>query len=201
VDPKKRTLGAAEQDERRRLMWHRILRHIDARRLVFVDEFGVNIRLARLFGWAPRGTRSRGSVPRNYGQNLSVCAALSLEGITAAMTIDGAIDGLAFAQYVEQLLVPTLKPRQIVIMDNLSAHKQVAVRQAIEAVGARVVFLPSYSPDFNPIELVISAIKQVLRRVGADTREDLEAALPAALDDVLPQQARNCFRHCGYSVQ
>lgn len=201
MDPKKRTLGAAEQDERRRLMWHRILRHIDARRLVFVDEFGVNIRLARLFGWAPRGTRSRGSVPRNYGQNLSVCAALSLEGITATMTIDGAIDGLAFAQYVEQLLVPTLKPRQIVIMDNLSAHKQVAVRQAIEAVGARVVFLPSYSPDFNPIELVISAIKQVLRRVGADTREDLEAALPAALDDVLPQQARNCFRHCGYSVQ
>ena len=133
-------------------MWHRIIRNIDARRLVFVDEFGVNIRLARLFGWAPRGTRSRGSVPRNYGKNLSVCAALSLEGVTAAMTIEGAVDGLAFEQYVEQVLVPTLKPRQIVIMDNLSAHKQAAVRQAIEAVGARVVFLPSYSPDFTPIE-------------------------------------------------
>lgn len=201
MDPKKRTLGATERDERHRLMWHRILRNIDARRLVFVDEFGVNIRLARLFGWAPRGIRSRGSAPRNYGRNLSVCAALSLDGITAAMTIDGAIDGLAFEQYVERILVPTLTPRQIVILDNLSVHKQAAVRQAIEAVGARVLFLPSYSPDFNPIEMIISAIKQFLRRTEATTRQALEAALPHALNDVLPQEALNCFRHCGYSVQ
>jgi transposase len=182
-------------------MWHRIIRHIDARRLVFVDEFGVNIRLARLFGWAPRGTRSRGTVPRNYGTNLSVCAALSLRGITAVMTIEGAVDGPAFAQYVEQVLVPTLKPRQIVIMDNLSAHKQAAVREAIEAVGARVVFLPSYSPDFNPIELAVSVMKAALRRVEAKTREGLEAALPATLDEVSPREAVNMFRHCGYSVQ
>lgn len=182
-------------------MWHRIIRNIDARRLVFVDEFGVNIRLARLFGWAPRGMRSRGSAPRNYGKNLSVCAALSPEGITAAMTIDGAIDGLAFDQYVEHILAPTLKPRQIVILDNLSVHKQAAVRQAIEAVGARVLFLPSYSPDFNPIEMIISAIKQRLRRVGATAREALEAALPAVLDAVTADHAINCFRHCGYSAQ
>lgn len=182
-------------------MWFRILRHIDAHRLVFVDEFGVNIRLARLFGWAPKGLRSRGSVPRNHGKNLTVCAALSLQGITAAMTVDGAIDGLAFEQYVTRILVPTLKPRQIVILDNLSVHKQAAVRQAIKAVGASVLFLPSYSPDFNPIEMVISAVKQFLRRVGATAREELEAALPAALDDVLPQEAQNCFHHCGYSVQ
>jgi transposase len=182
-------------------MWHRILRNIDARRLVFVDEFGLNIRLARLFGWAPRGMRSRGSVPRNYGKNLSVCAALSLQGITAVMTIEGPIDGLAFLQYVEQVLVPTLQPRQLVIMDNLSVHKQAAVRQAIEAVGARVVFLPSYSPDFNPAELGISVIKAALRRAEAKTRELLEAALPASLDMVSPQHAVNMFRHCGYSVQ
>jgi transposase len=182
-------------------MWHRILRNIDARRLVFVDEFGVNIRLARLFGWAPRGERSRGKVPRNYGKNLSVCAALSLAGITAAMTIEGAVDGLAFVQYVEQVLAPTLQPRQLVILDNLSAHKQAAVRQAIEAVGARVVFLPSYSPDFNPAELAISAIKAALRRVEAKTREALEAALPTTLDDVTSKEAVNMFRHCGYSVQ
>jgi transposase len=182
-------------------MWHRIIRNIDARRLVFVDEFGVNIRLARLFGWAPMGQRSRGSVPRNYGQNLSVCAALSVDGITAAMTIDGAIDGLAFEQYVAHILAPTLQSRQIVILDNLSVHKQAAVRQAIEAVGARVLFLPSYSPDFNPIEMIISAIKQFLRGVAATTREGLEAALPDALDAVLPDEARNCYRHCGYSVQ
>lgn len=195
------TLGAAERDERRRLMWHRIIRHIDARRLVFVDEFGVNIRLARLFGWAPRGERSRGLIPRNYGKNLSVCAALSLDGITAAMTIDGAVDGLAFDQYVERILVPTLKPPQSVILDNLSVHKQAPMRQAIEAVGARVLFLPSYSPDFNPIEMVISAMKQALRGSGTTTREGLEAALPAALDAVIPVHAPNCFRHCGYSVQ
>jgi transposase len=201
VDPKKRTLGAAERDERRRLMWHRILRNIDARRLVFVDEFGVNIRLARLFGWAPRGERSRGLIPRNYGKNLSVCAALSVEGITAVMSLDGAIDRLAFEQYVEQILAPTLEPRQLVIMDNLSAHKQAPVRQAIEAVGARVVFLPSYSPDFNPAEMAISVIKTALRRVEAKTREALEAALPATLDEVSPQAALNMFRHCGYSVQ
>jgi transposase len=182
-------------------MWHRILRNIDARRLVFVDEFGVNITLARLFGWAPRGERSRGLIPRNYGKNLSVCAALSLPGITAVMTIEGAVDGRAFEQYVEQILAPTLKPRQIVIMDNLSAHKQAAVRQAIEAVGARVVFLPSYSPDFNPAEMAISVIKQALRRVEATTREALEAALPATLDEISPQEALNMFRHCGYSVQ
>jgi transposase len=182
-------------------MWHRILRNIDARRLVFVDEFGINIRLARLFGWAPRGTRSRGTVPRNYGKNLSVCAALSLTGITAVMTIEGAIDGLAFEQYVERILVPTLTPRQIVLMDNLSVHKRVAVRQAIEAVGARVVFLPSYSPDFNPTELAISVIKAALRRVEAKTREALEGALPEALDKISPREAVNMFRHCGYSVQ
>lgn len=201
VGQKKRTLGAAERNERRRQMWLRIIRHIDARRLVFVDEFGVNITLARLFGWAPRGIRSRGSVPRNYGKNLSVCAALSVEGITAAMTIDGAVDGLAFEQYVAKILAPTLQPRQLVILDNLAVHKQAAIRQAIEAVGARVLFLPSYSPDFNPIELAISAIKQRLRGVAATTREGLEAALSAALDAVTSDHAHNCFRHCGYSVQ
>ena len=182
-------------------MWHRIIRNIDARRLVFVDEFGVTIRLARLFGWAPRGRRSRGLIPRNYGTNLSVCAALSLEGITAVMSLDGAIDSLAFEQYVDKILAPTLKPRQLVIMDNLSVHKQAVVRKAIEVTGARVVFLPSYSPDFNPAEMAISVIKAALRRVQATTREALEAALPASLDRVSPQAALNMFRHCGYSVQ
>jgi transposase len=201
VDPKKRTLGASERDEDYRLRWYRVLRTIDARRLVFVDEFGVNIRLARLFGWAPRGVRSRGLVPRNYGKNLSVCTALSLEGVTAVMSIEGAIDRLAFEQYVERILAPTLTPRQIVIMDRLSVHKQAAVRRAIEAQGAHLLFLPSYSPDFNPAELAISVIKAALRRVEAKTREALDAALPATLDEVSPQEALNMFRHCGYSVQ
>lgn len=201
MDPKKRTLGATERNETHRLKWYRVLRTIDARRLVFVDEFGVNTRLARLFGWAPRGERSRGLIPRNYGTNLSVCTALSLDGVTAVMSIDGAVDGLAFEQYVEKILAPQLVPRQIVIMDNLSVHKKAAVRQAIEARGARLLFLPSYSPDLNPAELAISVIKAALRRVETKTRVALEAALPAALDTVSPDDALHMFRHCGYSVQ
>ncbi len=201
MDPKKRTLGASERNEAYRLRWYRVIRTIDARRLVFVDEFGVNIRLARLFGWAPRGDRSRGSIPRNYGRNLSVCTALSCAGITAVMSIEGAIDGRAFEQYVDKILAPTLEPRQFVIMDNLSVHKRAAVRRAIEAKGARLLFLPSYSPDFNPAEMAISVIKAALRRVEAKTRASLEAALPATVDAVSPQEALNMFRHCGYSVQ
>jgi transposase len=117
------------------------------------------------------------------------------------MTIDGTIHDLTFEQYVERILVPTVKPRQIVILGNLAVHKQAAVQQAITAVGARMLRLPSHSPDFNPIVLIISAIKQFLRCVEATIREGLEAASPHALDDELPQEALNCFRRCGYLVQ
>jgi transposase len=182
-------------------MWHRIVRNIDARRLVFVDESGANITLARRYGWAPKGTRSRGSVPRNYGTNLTLFASLSLSGISSAMLLDGAADGLSFQLYVERFLVPTLVPRQLVIMDNLSIHKQAPMRRAIEAAGCRVLFLPSYSPDMTPIEQAFSKIKAILRRAGARTREALEAAITEAIDLVTTEDATGFFRHCGYLVQ
>lgn len=182
-------------------MWHRIIRNMDARRFVFVDEFGANIRLTRLFGWAPRGERSRGTQLRNYDTNLTVCASLTLDGITSAMILDGAMNGPAFDQYVERVLLPTLQPKQIVVMDNLSSHKQAPIRAMIEAVGCRVVFLPSYSPDFNPIEQAISKIKQRLRRVGAKTTEALEAAIGEAIDLVSPKDADGFFTCAGYKVQ
>jgi transposase len=201
VDPKKRMLGATERDERRRQMWHCIVRNIDARRLVFVDESGTNVTLARRYGWAPRGDRSRGSVPRNYGTNLTLFASLSLSGIGSAMVLDGAADSISFQLYVEQILVPTLVPRQLVIMDNLSVHKQAPIRHAIEAAGCRVLFLPSYSPDMSPIEEAFSKIKAILRRVEARTREALEAAIAQAIDLVTTADAHGFFRHCGYLVQ
>jgi transposase len=179
-------------------MWHRIVRNIAARRLRFVDESGANITLARRYGWAPRNERCQGAVPRNYGQNLTLIASLSLEGIEAPMLLDGAVDTRAFERYVEQVLVPTLHPGELVILDNLSVHKQPAIRTMIEVAGCRVLFLPSYSPDFSPIELAFSKVKAYLRRVGARTQEALEEAIAAAIDLITATDAQGYFRKCGY---
>src|SRR5919205_785459 len=152
IHPKKRTMGASERNEERRRIWHRIVHNLDARRLVFLDESGANITLARRYGRAPRGERSRGTAPRKYGRNLTLVAALSLTGLDAPMLLDGALDTRAFERYVERFLVPRLRPGQLVILDNLAVHRQARIRQAISSAGCRVLFLPSYSPDFNPIE-------------------------------------------------
>jgi transposase len=196
-------MGASERNEDRRRIWHRIVHNLDARRLVFLDESGATITLARRSGRAPKGERSRGTAPRNYGQNLTLIAALSLNGLDAPMLLDGAMDAPAFEQYVTTFLVPTLRPGQLVILDNLSVHRQAPIRQAVTAAGCRVLFLPSYSPDFNPIELAFSKIKAYIRRVGARTQEALEAAIAAAIDLVTAADAHGYFRHCGYvnSVQ
>jgi transposase len=174
------------------------VRNLDAQRLVFVDESGANITLARRYGRAPLGERSPGAVPRNYGENLTLVAALSLSGLEAPMLLDGAMDTRAFEQYVEQLLAPILRPGQLVILDNLSVHKRGSIRRAIEAVGCRVLFLPSYSPDFNPIEQAFAKIKAYIRRVGARTQEALEAAITQAIDLITAADARGFFGHCGY---
>ena len=201
MDPKKRTVGAAERDEVRRTRWHRLARKVDAARVVFVDESGANITLAPRYGRAPKGHRCPGVVPRNYGENLTLCAALTLDGLTAAMVLDGGTDRLAFELYVEHFLVPTLRPRQIVIMDNLSVHKQPTIRRLIQAAHCAVIFLPSYSPDFNPIELAFAKIKASLRRTEARTREALETAMGQAIDHVTAADAAGFFRHCGYSAR
>ena len=174
------------------------MRNIAARRLRFVDESGANITLARRYGWAPRNERCHGAVPRNYGHNLTLIASLSLDGLEAPMLLEGAVDSLAFERYVEAVLVPTLRPGELVILDNLSVHKQPAIRAMIEAAGCRVLFLPSYSPDFNPIELAFSKIKAYLRRVGERTQEALDAAITTAIDLITAADAAGYFHHRGY---
>jgi transposase len=166
--------------------------------LRFVDESGANITLARRYGWAPRTERCHGAVPRNYGHNLTLLASLSLDGIEAPMLLEGAVDSLAFEGYVEQGLVPTLRSGELVILDNLSVHKRPAIRALIEAAGCRVLFLPSYSPDMNPIELAFSKIKAYLRRVEKRTQEALEAAITSAIDLITAADARGYFHHMGY---
>ncbi len=140
---------------------------------MFVDETGSHIAMTPLYAYAPRGQRAKGSVPRNYGTIMTLIASLSTQGMGEAFILDGAADGAAFEIYVEQLLAPSLRPGQIVILDNLSIHQGPRVRQAIEARGCHLLFLPAYSPDFSPIEEAFSKVKTFLRRRGARTREAL----------------------------
>ncbi len=170
----------------------------EVNRLVFLDECGSNIALTPLYARAPKGERAHGSVPRNRGKNMTLIASLSLQGMGAAMILEGGVNALAFEAYVEQVLVPTLQPGQTVVMDNLSVHKVARVQQLIENRGCRLLFLPAYSPDFSPIEETFSKIKAFLRRAGTRTREALQDAIAQALLTVTSQDALGWFRHCGY---
>jgi transposase len=192
-------MGASERVDAARRLWHHVVCAIDARRLVFIDESGANITLARRYGRAPKGERCYGRAPRNYGRNLTLIAALTLSGLDAPMLLDGAVDAVAFDRYVEHVLVPSLRPGQLVILDNLAVHKRRAVRRAIAAARCSVLFLPSYSPDFNPIEQAFSKIKAYLRRVGARTQEALERAIATAIDLITPADARAYFLDAGYA--
>jgi transposase len=192
-------MGASERNETRRRIWHRVTTHLAAHRFVFLDESGANLTLARRYGRAPKGERCPGTAPRNYPTNLTLVASCTTEGIGPSMILDGAINGAAFQVYIEQVLVPSLHPGQIVVMDNLNVHKNAAVRTALRQAGCYPLFLPSYSPDFNPIELAFSKIKAYLRRVGVRTQETLETAIGDALDLVTPEDAAGYFRHCGFT--
>lgn len=141
-----------------------------------------------------------GVAPRNHGPNVTLLAAMSREGITAAMTMTGANDGTVWTLFARQILAPSLHPGQIVIWDNLGVHKNQAVRQLIEAQGCQVRFLPPYSPDFSPIEQAFSKLKTALRQAGARSRPDLEAAIAAGLATITPRDASAWFRHCGYAL-
>ena len=169
-------------------------------RLKFLDEAGSNIAMTRAYGRAAPGERVIDSVPQNYGENVSMLACLSLSGISAPMTISGAVDGLVFLAYVEEVLVPTLAAGDVVVMDNLSAHKVKRVRELIEAVGAKLIYLPPYSPDLNPIEKCWSKIKTYLRAAKARTREALEKALREVLQLITEEDAAGWFSSCGYPV-
>ena len=168
--------------------------------LVFVDETGSHIAMTPLYAYAPRGERAVGKVPRNYGAIMTLIASLSLTGMGPAFVLDGAADSAAFEIYVEQLLAPSLRPGQIVVLDNLSIHLGPRVKQAIEARGCRLLFLPAYSPDFSPIEEAFSKLKTLLRQVGARSREALQEAIATALDLITATDALGWFTHCGYPL-
>ncbi len=169
-------------------------------RMKFLDEAGSNLAMTRLYGRATPGERVVESVPQNYGENVSMLAAISLAGVSAPMTIAGAVDGLVFLEYVKQVLCPTLAAGDVVVMDNLSAHKIKGVREAIEECGARLVYLPPYSPDLNPIEKCWSKIKTYLRKAKARTYETLTAALKEALLTITATDIKGWFASCGYSL-
>jgi transposase len=176
------------------------VRVIDPRRLVFVDECSTNIALTRLYARAPKGERAFGQAPRNWGKNVTLICSLSAEGIGAAMSVEGATDGVAFETYVKHFLCPTLKRGQIVVMDNLKVHKMKRVRDLIEGCGCQLVFLPSYSPDFNPIEEAFSKVKTILRKAKARSFEALIQATGRALSAVTKEDTLGFFTHRGYGI-
>jgi transposase len=169
---------------------------------VFVDESGFNTSMARLRARAPRGERAYGKVPRNRGKNQTLIASITLEGgMGESVTMEGATDAEAFEAYVEQFLAPTLEEGQVVVLDRLGTHRTERVKELIEARGADLVFLPSYSPDLNPIEEAFSKIKGIVRKAGARTREALVEAIGWALGVVTPEDAASWFGHAGYEPQ
>jgi transposase len=194
----KKSLIAAERDESARAAWRDEAATLDPADLIFVDETSTHTALTRRRARAPRGERAIGRVPRNHGPNVTLLAALTPAGVGPALAITGAVDGAAFALYAERLLAPTLRPGQIVVLDNLSAHKSADARTALEAAGARVLFLPAYSPDFNPIELAFAKVKEHLRAAAERTPDGLVAATAAAIDAVTAADARSFYAHCGF---
>lgn len=195
---KKKTLRASEQKEEERAAWREQAQQLPAGKLVFVDECGSNIALTRLYARSPKGKRAYGAIPRNRRANITLLASLSLQGMGEALILEGPADRAVFEVYIDQILAPSLQAGQIVILDNLSTHTGAKVRQAIEARGCRLLFLPSYSPDLSPIEEAFSKLKALLRRVGARTAEALQEAVGQALRTITVQDAHGWFGHCGY---
>lgn len=195
---KKKTLGATERNEDARAAWREQYKELDARKLVVIDECGSHIGLTPLYARAPKGLRAYGKVPRNRGKNTTLIASVNWFGMGKSLIIEGSTTTVAFEQYVEHVLAPSLSAGQIVLLDNLAAHKSAKVEELIQAKGCQLLFLPSYSPDFSPIEETFSKLKAYLRRVGARTRERLQEAIGSALLTVSAQDVQGWFRHCGY---
>lgn len=169
-----------------------------AEELVFLDETSTQITLTRTRGRAPRGVRLVEAIPRTHGGNRTLLAAIGVDGVTALLVLPRALDGDLFRQWVMEWLVPALRPGQIVGQDNLSVHKDARAQAAIEAAGCRVEFLPAYSPDLHPIELVFAPLTGHVRGATARTPDAVIAAIGDGLDRVTPAQLHNCYRQCGY---
>ena len=204
ASPLKKTVHADEQRRadvaaaRRR--WQDTLPVHDARRYVFVDESGITTDLLRRYGRSPRGLRLRDYTPCGHWQTSTFVGALRVDGIHASVVFDGPIDNPSFLAYVEQALVPTLHPGDVVVLDNLAMHKQPEVQAAIERVGARLRFLPPYSPDFNPIELAFAKLKAFLRAMRPRSFDQVIELVAIALPLFTPDECVNFVRHCGYRV-
>ena len=201
--PSKKTLFATEQDRpdvaRKRARWKAYQGRLDPARLVFIDETWAKTNMTRLRGWTPRGNKLLAKVPQGHWRTLTFLAALRYDRIEAPCVIDGPINGESFRAYVEQVLVPTLKPGDVVIIDNLGSHKGRAVRRAIRATGAKLFFLPPYSPDLNPIEQVFAKLKTLLRKASERTIEATWKRIGALLRAFTPQECANYFRNAGYA--
>lgn len=199
---KKKTLHASEQERpdvaAARAAWREAQPHLNPARLVFIDETWIKTNMARAYGRAPRGQRLVASVPHGHWTTSTFLAALRHDTITAPCVIDGSINGETFTAYVEQFLVPTLTPGDIVIMDHLGSHKGPAVRTAIEAVGACLLYLPPYSPDLNPIEQAFAKLKALLRKAAARTVTTLWDAVGVLLQRFSPTECANYFANAGH---
>jgi transposase len=182
----------------RRRIWHAAQSFVDPERLVFIDETGVNTKMTRLYGWAPRGQRLKAKVPFGHWKTMTFVAALRLEGITAPWVLDAAMDGPAFRTYVTQVLAPTLQADNIVVMDNLPAHKVAGIKEAIAGQGAQLFYLPPYSPDMNPIEMAFAKLKALIRQNPARTIDALWRQIGQLIDKFTPQECANYFNEAGY---
>jgi transposase len=169
-------------------------------RLICIDETWAKTNMTRLRGRAPIGQRLRAKVPHGHWKTTTLIAALCTGGINCSTVVDGAINADVFEAFVQQVLVPQLRPGDVVILDNLSSHKRASIRKLIENAGATLLFLPPYSPDLNPIEMIFSKIKQLLRSMACRTREALWNAMQSVLNQVTASDAANCFAHCGYTL-
>lgn len=165
-----------------------------------IDEFGSNLNMTPRYARAPRGVRAVGAVPRNMPENTTTISSLTLHGIGPSMVIAGSVTTVVFAAYIEQVLAPSLRPGQIVVLDNLSAHKSPRIRELVAARDCQLWYLPPYSPDYSPIELAFAKIKGELRRMSVRTREGLEHTIAQALTHISADDARAFFRHCGFRV-
>lgn len=192
-------MRATQRNNYKRGWFRRRARRVTRSRFVFVDESGVNTAMTRRYGRAPRGERAVDAAPRNYGTHTSVIGALGLRGLVATLTVAGAVDAEVFNAYAERVLAPRLRPGDVIVLDNLGAHRASRIEEVAASRKAQVLWLPPYSSDLSPIEQCWSKIKAYLRGAKARTQEQLNQALVAAIGLVTKADIRGWFKHCGYS--
>lgn len=193
-------MAASERDGEARAAWRERVAALDPERLVFLDECGSNVGLAQLRARAPKGERAFVRAPRNRGKNTTLLARMGAGGMGPSLAVEGGTTKAVFEAYIGSVLAPSLRPSQVMVMDNLSAHKGEGVRELLGGRGCETLFLPSCSPDFSPVEEAFGKLKALLRRAQARTQEALVEAIGQALGAITPEDSRGWFGHCGYAV-